>query len=92
MVPFGLTNYILGCTTSIEYGPYCIGTLAIIVKTAVFTFIGASLYTLTTDGKKKEYDEKLLVMCEVLLTICLSFYLSYKAKEFLDTKMNEKSA
>ena len=30
-------------------------------------------------------------MIECLVTVCLSLYMSYKAKEFLDMKMNEKS-
>ena len=53
MIPFGPTNYALGCATSVSFLRYAIGTTTIVVKCCLFTFIGASLLTFT---KKKDDD------------------------------------
>lgn len=48
-LPYGIVNYCLACLTSVSYYKYQIGSLACIVKVALYTFIGCSVYKISQD-------------------------------------------
>ena len=76
MLPFGLVNYCLGCLTSVEYWKYQIGSLACIIKVSLYTFIGASLYTITQDKDGKN-NNSMIIAIELLISLMLTFFISF---------------
>ena len=90
MLPFGLVNYCLGCLTSVSYIKYQIGSLACIVKVSLYTFIGASLYTITQDKDGKN-NNSMIIAVELLISLMLTFWISFNAKWYLERKMDEKA-
>ena len=88
MLPFGLMNYCLGCLTSVSLWRYALGTTILIVKVSLYTFIGASLITITDDNPKKDNN---LIIGEVAFSIMLTVFISLNAKWYLEKKLVERA-
>jgi uncharacterized membrane protein YdjX (TVP38/TMEM64 family) len=76
MLPFGLVNYCLGCLTGVAYWKYQLGSLACIIKVSLYTFIGASLYTISQDKDGKSNNSRIIAV-ELLISLLLTFFISF---------------
>ena len=85
MIPFGPTNYVLGSATSVSFYRYAMGTLAIIVKCMLYTFIGASLLTFTKKNKDDVSPTEVAIMTLIVISsVFLTVGISFKAKAMLE--------
>ena len=91
MIPFGPTNYVLGSATSVSFYRYAMGTIAIIVKCCLYTFIGASLLTFTKKDKNDVSPTEVAIMTLIVISsVFLTIGISYKAKAMLEQKILDK--
>jgi hypothetical protein len=91
MIPFGPTNYVLGSATSVSFYRYSMGTIAIVVKCALYCFIGASLLTFTKKNSDDVSSTEVAIMTLIIISsIFLTVGISLKAKEVLDQKLKDK--
>ena len=90
--PFGVTSYILG-VSSISVKSYMMGNSSYIINCCSQCFIGCSLFTATTnvDVKANDYTH-LTFIVEILLTVIITIFIGYIAKNILENKLREQEA
>ena len=89
MLPFGLVNYMLG-VTSLSFPSFICGTLAYILKTCLYTFIGCSLYTLSIAGSKDTSNETNIMIVELIFTLLVTIFISWNAKNIFNNSVNDQ--
>ena len=89
MIPFRLTNYMLG-VTSVSFTNYITGSCSYILKSSLHTFIGCTLFSVTSTKGKSDGLENIVFISELLFTFLLTLVISTYAKTILDEKIKEK--
>ena len=89
MIPFGLTNYMLG-VTSVSFINYVAGSCSYLFKSSLHTFIGCTLYSVSSAKVKSDGFENIVFISELVFTCLLTLIISSYAKTILDEKIREK--
>lgn len=86
MIPFGLTNYLLG-VTSVSFWRYMLGSSAYIFKCSLHTYIGCTLYMVQFLKAKDKSTENTIFMVEIIFTVILTLVVSTCAKNLLNDRL-----
>ena len=86
MIPFGLTNYLLG-VTAVSFWRYMLGSSAYLFKCSLHTYIGCTLYMVQFLKNKDKSTENTIFMIEIIFTMLLTIVISTCAKNLLNDKL-----
>ena len=90
MLPFAFMCYVMAIT-SLKYWQYIIGSLTYLIKTSLYTFVGAIIWEISIRKTNNGKDfNNLIFAAEIFVTLVLTIFISLYAGKIFDKKIKAK--